>query len=114
MSDFNWYMLQDELSVHVGINHRISLIYKQSLVPSLIRLGKKHTRLFWKECGFTFYNPRSGAKIRFGNARWNHDLNCYCYQSRIPIPMKFNDPKIYGIALEGVPKLKQPKNKSTD
>jgi len=30
VSDFNWYMPQDELSVHVGINHRIGLLYKQN------------------------------------------------------------------------------------
>ena len=51
VSEFQWYMPQDELSVHVGINHRISLIYQQKMIPSLIRLGKEHTRLFWKECG---------------------------------------------------------------
>jgi hypothetical protein len=108
VSDFNWHMPQDELSVHVGINHRISLIYKQGLVPSLIRLGKKHTRLFWKECGFSYYNPRPGTKVNFGHARWNPELNCYCYQSRVLIPMRFNDPSIYGIAVEGEPKRKAP------
>lgn len=114
MNDFEWYMSQDKLSVHVGINHRLSLIYQQKMIPSLIRLGKKHTRLFWKECGFTWYNPKPGTKIRFGNARWNPELNCYCYPSRkYLIPMKFNDPKIYGIVVEGVPKPEKPKKKST-
>ena len=113
MSDFNWYMPQDKLSVHVGINHRISLIYKQKMVPSLIRLGKEHTRLFWKECGFSYYNPRPGTKIRFGRARWSSELKCYCYQSRSPIPMKFNDPLVYGIAVEAKPKPAKPKRKST-
>jgi len=113
VSDFNWYMPQDELSVHVGINHRIYLIYKQGLVPTLIRLGKKHTRLFWKECGFSDYNPRPGTKPRGGNAVWVPEKNCYCYKSRILIPMKFNDPNIYGIAVEGVTKPEEPKNKST-
>ena len=51
MNGFNWYIQQDELSVHVGINHRISLIYQQKMIPSLIRLGKKHTRLFGKSAG---------------------------------------------------------------
>lgn len=109
-----WYLSQDKLSVHVGINHRIGLLYKQKMVPTLIRLGKKHTRLFWKECGFTYYNPKPGTEIKFGNARWNPELNCYCYQSRIPIPMKFNDPKIYGIVVEGVPKPEKPKKTKTN
>jgi hypothetical protein len=107
MSDFNWYMPQDELSVHVGINHRISLIYQQKMIPSLIRLGKKHTRLFWWECGFP-YIPRPGTKCRLGNIEWVPEKSCYCYKSRVLIPMRFNDPLIYGIAVEGVPKRKAP------
>jgi len=103
VSDFNWYMQQDELSVHVGINHRISLIYKEKMVPTLIRLGKHHTRLFWKECGH-WYIPRPGTKPRMGNIIWVPEKNCYCYKSQVLIPMKFNDPKIYGIVVEGVPK----------
>jgi len=104
MSDFNWYMPQDELSVHVGINHRLSLIYQQKMIPSLIRLGKKHTRLFWKECGF-WYIPRPGTPRRLGNIEWNEEKQCYCYISRkYRIPMKFNDPQIYGILVEGIPK----------
>lgn len=104
MNDSNWYMPQDELSVHVGINHRIGLIYKQKMVPSLIRLGKKHTRLFWKECGFPYYNPRPGTKLFMGNAIWVPEMKCYCYKSRVLIPMKFSDPKVYGIAVEAKPK----------
>ena len=113
MSDFNWYMPQDKLSVHVGINHRLSLIYKQKMIPSLIRLGKKHTRLFWKECGFLYYNPQPGTKPRMGNAVWVPGKGCYYYKSRVFIPMRFNDPLIYGIAVEGVPKQEKPKKKST-
>ena len=100
MSAFEWYMPQDKLSVHVGINHRISLIYQQNMIPSLIRLGKEHTRLFWKECGFSYYNPRPGTKPRAGNAVWMPEKGCYCYKSRVLIPMKFNDPRIYGIVVE--------------
>jgi hypothetical protein len=107
MTDFEWYMPQDELSVHVGINHRLSLIYKEKMIPSLIRLGKKHTRLFWKECGY-WYIPRSGTKPRMGNIIWVPEKNCYCYKSRVLIPIRFNDPLIYGIAVEGVLKRKAP------
>ena len=106
MDDSNWYMPQDKLSVHVGINHRISLIYKQKLVPSLVRLGKEHTRLFWKECGFDYYNPRPGTKPRIGNAIWVPEKKCYYYKSRALIPIRFSDPLVYGIAVESVPREK--------
>lgn len=112
MDEFNWYMPQDELSVHVGINHRIGLIYEQKMIPSLIRLGKKHTRLFWKECFFP-YIPKRGTPPRGGNAVWVQEKGCYCYKSRVLIPIKFSDPKIYGIAVESVPKPEIPKKKST-
>ncbi len=100
----NWYMDQDRMSVHVGINVRLGLLRKERTDPTLIRLGKKHTRLFWKECGFPDFNPRSGTEIRFGKAIWVEANNCYCYNSFKLIPMKFNDPKIYGIAVESVSK----------
>jgi len=96
-------MPQDELSVHVGINHRISLIYQQNMIPSLIRLGKKHTRLFWWECGFP-YIPRPSTKRRLGNIEWVPEQECYCYKSRVLIPMRFSDSLIYGIVVEGVPR----------
>ena len=101
MSKFNWYMPQDKLSVHVGINHRISLIYQQGMIPCLIRLGKKHTRLFWSECGYQYFNPRPGTKPRMGNIAWVPEKKCYCYKSRVLIPVKFND-EIYGIVVEAV------------
>jgi hypothetical protein len=84
----------------VGINHRLSLIYKEKMVPTLIRLGKKHTRLFWKECGH-WYIPRHSTKPNMGNIIWVPEKNCYCYKSRVLIPMRFNDPSIYGIVVEG-------------
>jgi len=99
MANFNWYMPQDELSVHVGINHRISLIYHQGLTPCLIRLGKHHTRLFWKECGH-WYIPRPGTNPNMGNAVWMPGKGCYCYKSRSLILMRFNDAHIYGILVE--------------
>lgn len=101
-----WYMPQDKLSVHVGINHRIGLLYENKMLPTLIRLGKEHTRLFWKESGFSYYNPRPGTKIKFGKAIWVPGKNCYCYKGRTLIPIKFNDRLIYGVAVEGLPKNK--------
>ncbi len=106
-----WYMPQDKLSVHMGINVRIGRIYKNKMLPTLIRLGKEHTRLFWKESGFSYYNPRPGTKIKFGNAVWVPGKQCYCYKSRTLIPMKFSDPCIHGIAVECMPKPKQEKLK---
>ncbi len=109
MTDFEWYIPQDELSVHVGINHRLGLIYQQKMIPTLIRLGKKHTRLFWKECGH-WYIPRPGTKPRMGNIVWVPEQGCYCYPSRhYLIPIRFNDPSIYGILVEP----EKPKKKST-
>jgi len=43
-----------------------------------------------------------------GNIIWVPEKNCYCYKSRVLIPMRFNDPLIYGIAVESVPKRKAP------
>jgi hypothetical protein len=43
-----------------------------------------------------------------GNIIWVPEKNCYCYKSRVLIPMRFNDPSIYGIAVEGVLKRKAP------
>jgi hypothetical protein len=105
-------MPQDELSVYVGINHRLSLLYEQKLTPTLIRLGRKHTRLFWKECGH-WYIPKAGTKPNMGNAVCVPEKNCYCYKSMVLIPMRFNDSDIYGIAVEGVPKPETLKKKST-
>ncbi|MDQ7794141.1 MAG: hypothetical protein RDU89_06975 [bacterium] len=97
-----WYMPQDKLSVHVGINQRLWLIRQRDLVPTLIRLGKEHTRLFWRECGFS-YVPRAGTLTRFGRITWDEVRGCWCYKGRIPVPMRFNDRAIYGIAVEGEP-----------
>ncbi len=109
----DWYMPQDKLDVHVGINYRLGLLYQNKMLPTLIRLGKEHTRLFWKSCGFPYHNPRPGTKIKFGNAVWVQEHNCYCYKSRALIPMRFNDRLIYGIAVEGVTKPDKAKKKST-
>lgn len=100
-----WCMKQDKLSVHVGINHRLGLVYRQKRTPSLIRLGKEHTRLFWRECGFSFI-PKRGTGIECGGVVWVQ--NCWCYKSRALIPMRFNDPHIHGIAVESEPKRKAP------
>ena len=106
MNDFNWYMPQDKLSVHVGINHRLSLIYKQKMVPTLIRLGREHTRLFLKEAGMHYIPNKKPRRIIHQGLFWDDEHSCLCYSKKM-IPIRFNDPKIHGIAVEGEPKSKK-------
>lgn len=83
-----WYMGQDCLSVHVGINHRLWLCRQRKETPVRILLGREHTYLFMREKGWR-YIPRGphfyGPK--------NH-----------LVPLVFNVSGIYGIAVESVPK----------
>jgi hypothetical protein len=82
------------------------------MVPTLIRLGREHTRLFLKEAGMSHIPSSKPERIIHQNLYWSDDLKCFCYSKRM-IPIKFNDRKIYGIAAEGVPKPEKPKKKST-
>jgi hypothetical protein len=107
-----WYMPQDKLSVHVGINQRLWLVSQQGLVPTLIRLGKEHTRLFWRECGF-WYVPRPRTPTPFGHVTWDPERACWCYKGRTLVPMRFNDRLIYGIAVEGTPRLGKRQKRKT-
>lgn len=79
-------MENDRQSVHVGINTRIWLLKRQGMKPCLIRIGREHTRLFMREK--TWLTLPRGPWF-YSNAR---------------IPVRFNDSKIIGIAVEGVPK----------
>lgn len=107
--DPNWTMQNDRQSVTVGINTRLWILRQQKMLPSLIRLGKDHTRLFWKEHGF-WYIPKGPARVLSGLVTWDPERNCWCY-SRQMIPIRFNDTAIHGIAVEGVPKLPKPRAK---
>lgn len=112
----DWYMPQDKLEISVGINQRLWLLNKDGITPTLIRLGREHTRLFMKEACLHFIPNRKPEKIYHQNLYWDDENNQLCYSKRM-VPIKFNDRKIYGIAVEGVPKPdkpKKPKNKSTD
>lgn len=93
----NWTIKNDYQSVTVGINHRIGLCKKAGLKPCLIRLGKTHSLLFWKERGVD-YIPNRQVKLVSGDVF--HNGTCWTY-SNARIPMKFNDPKIAGIVVEG-------------
>ncbi|CEP67872.1 Uncharacterized [Moorella glycerini] len=105
----HWSIQNDKLSVTVGINHRLWILRQQGMLPTLIRLGKEHTRLFWKERGL-WYIPKGPRRIISGDVFWDEVNSRWCYSKRM-IPLEFNDPLIYGIAIEGIPK--PPKKKST-
>lgn len=113
--DPEWTIKNDRQSVTVGINTRLWLLNKQGMVPVLIRLGREHTRLFLREHGLN-YIPNKPYPFPTPYLFWDAERKCICYTKRM-IPIKFNDPTIYGIAVEGVPKppkSKKRKKKSTD
>lgn len=83
MSD--WTMKNDTQSVHVGINHRIWLCRQNKERPVKILLGKEHTKLFMYEKGWK-YIPRGPH-----------------FYGTFNIPMEFNVPHIYGIAMISEP-----------
>jgi len=77
-----WTIHNDRLSVSVGINARIGILKRQKKIPTLIRLGGWATGYFLKEYGMT-HVPKEH----------------YYYAG---ILVKFRDPKIIGIAVEGI------------
>lgn len=96
----NWTIRADRLSVTVGINTRLWLCRKQGLKPALIRLGREHTRLFLREHGLHFIPNKKPRRLVSGHLFWD-ESNCrLCYSEQM-IPVRFNDPKIIGIAVEG-------------
>lgn len=100
--DPNWTIHNDRLSVTVGINTRLWILRQQKLLPTLIRLGKEHSLLFWKERGVGFI-PNKPLKLISGDVFWDEARHCWCYSKR-RIPMRFMDKQIIGIAVEGTPK----------
>lgn len=108
MSDNNyidpeWTIKNDRQSVTVGINTRIWLCRKKKLKPTLIRLGREHTALFLKEHGLWVIPNKKPRRLASNHVVWDEENNRLCYASRTAIPIKFNDPKIIGIAVEGEP-----------
>lgn len=81
-----WTLRNDLQAVTVGINWRIGDVKKAGMVPSLIKLGKLHTRLFLREHHLSAVPREPWA---YSNAK---------------IPVQFNAPGIVGIVVEGVPK----------
>lgn len=104
--DPEWTIHNDLQSVTVGINARLWILRQQGLVPTLIRLGRYHTRLFMKEACLDYIPNKKPARIVHSGLFWDDENNRLCY-SRAMIPFKFNDPKIHGIAVEGAPKTQR-------
>ena len=104
--DPNWTIHNDCQSVTVGINTRIWLLRRQRMVPTLIRLGHKHTRLFLREAAMQCIPSRKPRRIYHQGLFWDDEHSCLCYSKKM-IPIRFNDPKIHGIAVEGEPKSKK-------
>jgi hypothetical protein len=103
-----WTIHNDRDSVTVGINVRIRLCRQQGLVPSLIRLGRYHTRLFLKEASMDFIPNRKPSRIIHSGLVWDERHNRLAY-SRAKIPFRFNDTSIHGIVVEGRPRQRRSK-----
>jgi len=99
--DPRWTVQNDLQSVTVGINTRLWICKKQGFVPTLIRLGRAHTRLLLREHGLR-YIPNRPFSTAAGLLQWDPDRRCITY-GRQRVPMKLNDRLIYGIAVEGKP-----------
>lgn len=83
--DPKWTIADDLLSIHDGINYRIWKCHKQKQIPTRILLGREHSRLYWKERG-SWVIPKGTHLYGF-----------------LKIPMCFNVPGLYGIAMESIP-----------
>lgn len=108
-----WTIHNDKQSVTVGINTRFWLLRQQNMVPTLIRLGKAHTRLFMKECGLSFIPNRKPQRLIPNTLAWDEENHRLLYKGPVLVPIKFNDPLIHGIAVEGKPRPPKSKKKST-
>lgn len=91
-----------DFSCTQGVNVRIGLCKKAGLEPTLIRLGRKHTRRFLSEHGLGWI-PNRPFRSPSGYLSWDPERRLVCYSNAM-IPMKFNDPRIVGIVVEGKPR----------
>lgn len=97
--DPEWTIQNDRQSVTVGINTRLWLCRQRGLRPTLIRLGREHTRLFLREQGLYVIPNKKPRRLLSGRLTWDEENRRLLYTGGIPI--KFNDEKIIGIAVEG-------------
>lgn len=104
-NDTGWTIHNDIQSVTVGINYRIGFCRDQNQTPMLIRLGVKHTALFLREAGLQFIPNKKPAKLFHSGLVWDNEVGRHgrlCYKAcGMLVPFKFNDRRIYGIAVEG-------------
>lgn len=100
--DPNWTIHNDRQSVTVGINTRLWLCRKKGLRPTLVRLGREHSRLFWAERGVP-YIPNGPTPLISGDVSWDDGEKYWLYGS-LHVPMRFNDKKVIGIAVESEPR----------
>jgi hypothetical protein len=105
--DPDWTIHDDRLSVTVGINTRLWLCRRQEMKPTLIRLGREHTRLFLREHSLYVIPNKKPRRLISGHLFWDEENRRLCYSRRM-IPIRFNDPKIIGIAVEAE---KQPRQR---
>ncbi len=98
--DPQWTIHNDRQSVTVGINTRLWLCRKLGLRPTLIRLGREHTRLFMREHSLQVISSRKPLRLPSGLLFWDETSCRLCYSKRM-IPIRFNDPLIIGVAVEG-------------
>lgn len=101
--DPNWTIHNDCQSVTVGINTRLWLLRRQKMVPTLIRLGRRHTRLFLWEAGMHYIPSKKPRRLYHQGLVWDNENNRLCYGRRM-IPFRFNDRSIHGIVVEGKPR----------
>lgn len=92
-----WSINNDRQSVTVGINYKIRMCKRAGLTPRLIRLGREHSRLFWKERGLDYIPAHPLPMVCDGVT---HDGTCWVYSKR-KIPMRFGDKAIIGIVVDG-------------
>lgn len=97
-----WTIHNDRQSVTVGINTRIRLAKKAGMIPTLIRLGRQHTRLFLREHSLQIIPNKKPRRLISGHLVWDEEGRRLLYAGGIPI--RFNDPLIIGIVVEGEPK----------
>jgi hypothetical protein len=103
LDDPDWTIHNDLQSVTVGINTRIWLLRRQGMTPTLIRLGRLHTRLFLKEAAMHYIPNKKPRRIYHQGLLWDNKNNRLCY-GRHMIPFQFNDRSIHGIVVEGIKK----------
>lgn len=99
----DWTIHNDYQSTTVGINYKIRLCKQAGLQPSLIRLGKAHSLRFWHERGVG-YIPNRPLRLVVDDVSWDKESRSWFYHTTPPVRIRFSDPLIVGIVVEGIRK----------